>query len=108
VSFRLVLERLAEADLTAHADYLAHHYPAVAQAFIDAVERAFARLTALPEIGSPRAFRHARLEGIRMWPVPQFQHYLIFYRLVGEDIQVLRILHAAQDYTRFFRGEAEG
>jgi plasmid stabilization system protein ParE len=38
-----------------------------------------------------------------MWPVPQFQNYLIFYRVPGEEIQVLRILHAAQDYTRFFQ-----
>jgi toxin ParE1/3/4 len=103
VPLRLVLERHAEEDFTGHVDYLTQDRPAAALAFIDAVERAFARLAELPEIGSPRAFRNPRLEGIRMWPVPQFQNYLIFYRIAGEAIQVLRILHAAQDYTRFFR-----
>ena len=40
-----------------------------------------------------------------MWPVTGFRHYLIFYRVVDESIQVLRVLHAAQDYTRFFQEE---
>ena len=103
MSLRIFLERHAEEDFTDHVDYLAQDRPTVALAFIDAVEQAFTRLAELPEIGSPRAFRLSRLEGIRMWPVPQFQNYLIFYRIAGEEIQVLRILHAAQDYTRFFR-----
>jgi toxin ParE1/3/4 len=103
VSLRIFLELHAEEDFTGYVDYLAQERPAAALAFIDAIERAFARLAELPEIGSPRAFQNSRLEGIRMWPVPQFQNYLIFYRIVGEEIQVLRILHAAHDYTRFFR-----
>jgi toxin ParE1/3/4 len=103
VSLRIVLERHAEEDFTGHVDYLAQERPAAALAFIAAMQQAFARLADMPEIGSPRAFRHPRLEGIRMWPVPQFRNYLIFYRVAGEDLQVLRLLHAAQDYTRFFR-----
>jgi toxin ParE1/3/4 len=105
VSVRLVLERHAEEDFTAHAEYIARDRPAAALAFIEAVERALTLLADMPEIGAARSFRHSRLEGIRMWAVPQFQNYLIFYRVSAEGIQVLRILHAAQDYTRFFREE---
>jgi toxin ParE1/3/4 len=105
VSLRVVLERHAEEDFTGHADHIARDHPAVALVFIDAVERSLASLADMPEIGSPRAFRHSRLEGIRMWPVPEFRNYLIFYRITGDTIQVLRILHAAQDYTRVFREE---
>ena len=33
----------------------------------------------------------------------EYPSYLIFYRVAGDVLQVLRILRAAQDYTRFFR-----
>ena len=56
----------------------------------------------MPELGSPRAFQQTRLAGIRMWLVTGFRNYLLFYRVVGDELQVLRVLHAAQDYTRFF------
>jgi hypothetical protein len=31
-----------------------------------------------------------------------FRNYLLFYCVAGDALQVLRVLHAAQDYTRFF------
>ena len=57
MSVRVVLERHAEEDFTAHVDYIARDRPAAALAFIDAVENAFARLAAMPEIGTARPFR---------------------------------------------------
>jgi toxin ParE1/3/4 len=97
VSYRVVRERLAEIDLIKHVTYIARDRPSVALRFIDAVERAFERLAAMPEIGPVRQFHSPRLLGIRMWPVPDFRNYLIFYRFVAEEIQILRILHAARD-----------
>lgn len=102
MSYRILRERLAQQDIDEHADYMARDRPRSALEFVDAVERALTRLADMPELGSPRAFRHTRLAGIRMWPVPGFHNYLIFYRVVDESIQVLRVLRAAQDYTRFF------
>lgn len=99
----LVRARLAQQDIDAHANYIAHERPRSALAFVDAVEQDFARLAAMPGLGSPRAFQQTRLAGIRMWPVTGFPNYLIFYRVVDDLLQVLRVLHAAQDYTRFFR-----
>ena len=43
--------------------------------------------------------RHAE---IRWLVVPRYRNYLIFYRPFGETIMVVRVLHAAQDWTRFF------
>lgn len=105
MSYRILRERLAQQDIDEHADYIARDRPLSALEFVDAVEGAFARLADMPELGSPRAFHQTRLAGIRMWPVTGFRNYLIFYRVVDESIQVLRILHAAQDYTRFFQEE---
>jgi len=58
VSARVVRERLAELDLTEHLTYLARNRPSAALRFIDAVERAFERLAAMPEIGPVRQFRN--------------------------------------------------
>ena len=102
---RVVLERHAEDDLDEQVAFIARDNPAEALAFLDAVERAFARLADYPSLGSARAFRHSRLEGIRMWPVPAYPNRLIFYRVLDNAVQILRILHAAQDYTRYFRTE---
>jgi toxin ParE1/3/4 len=97
VSYRVVRERLAEIDLIEHVTYIAGDRPSAALRFIDAVERAFERLAAMPEIGPVRQFRNPRLLGIRMWPVPSFRNYLIFYRIAADEIQILRVLHAARD-----------
>ena len=59
-------------------------------------------LAANPAIG--RCIRHAtvRHADIRWLVVPKFRNYLIFYRPFQDTIMVVRILHAAQDWTRFF------
>jgi toxin ParE1/3/4 len=97
VSARVVRERLVELDLTEHVTYLARNRASAALRFIAAVEQAFERLAAMPEIGPVRQFRNPRLLGIRMWPVPGFRNYLIFYRIAADEIQILRVLHAARD-----------
>jgi plasmid stabilization system protein ParE len=43
--------------------------------------------------------RHA---DVRWFVVPRFRNYLIFYRPLQDTILVLRVLHASQDWTRFF------
>jgi plasmid stabilization system protein ParE len=39
---------------------------------------------------------------VRLWPVSRYRNYLILYREEPKQIRVLRILHAAQDWTRYF------
>jgi toxin ParE1/3/4 len=43
--------------------------------------------------------RHAQ---IRWFVVPKFHNYLIFYQPFQKTVMVIRVLHAAQDWTRFF------
>ena len=51
------------------------------------------------------AERHAQ---IRWFVVPAFRNYLIFYQPFDETIMVVRVLHAAQDWTRFFPQNSPG
>jgi len=60
-------------------------------------------LAQYPELGRRirnASSRHAR---IRWFVVSKFHNYLIFYQPFQETIMVIRVLHAAQDWTRFFR-----
>lgn len=53
------------------------------------------------------------LFSIHGWPVSAYGRSRVFvticffYRVMGDELQVLRVLHAAQDYTRFFREDAD-
>jgi toxin ParE1/3/4 len=97
---RLVRKRAAERDLAEQVDYIAAEHPPAARRYLLAVERAFERLLEMPEMGVQRAFKNKKLQGIRMWPVPGFGNFLIFYRVTQRSVQIVRILHGAQDVLR--------
>ncbi len=50
-----------------------------------------------PLIGTRNVCVNPKLDGLRMWFVKGFEHYLIFYRPFGNYIEVVRILHSAQE-----------
>lgn len=80
--------------------------PAVALAFIDALEDSFRQLADHPASGSPRYADELSLPGLRSWVVKDFP-YLIFYVERDEDIDVWRVLHAARDIPAWLREEPE-
>lgn len=97
-------ERHAESDLTEHILHLLGERPSAAVRFVDAIDRAFKRLARTPEVGARREFANPKLEGVRMWPVPGFKNYLVFYRVTLERVEVLRILHGARDVAGILEG----
>jgi toxin ParE1/3/4 len=56
----------------------------------------------MPEIGSRRRFNNPALLNVRVWPVKGFDKYRIYYRPLGDRIEILRILHAARDSDAIF------
>ena len=89
---------LAYADLESHVDYLTDHEGLeLAERFILAVYDAFDTLSANPEIGAPRQFDSPALSGLRLWPVPGFERWLVFYIPTGTTVQIVRVLHGARD-----------
>lgn len=87
----------AERDLDHHTIYIADDNPEAARRFLSATEATFTRLVEMPRLGSRRQFQNPELADLRMWPVPGFVNYLIFYRPTADGIQVIRVLHGAQD-----------
>ena len=73
----------------------AKHSPETAQSFMDGVQSSLARLQQMPEIGNLRT----ESEGLRQWPVKNFEIYLIFYRITDTAIEIIRVLHGKRDLT---------
>ncbi|MDQ2859623.1 MAG: type II toxin-antitoxin system RelE/ParE family toxin [Pseudomonadota bacterium] len=92
---RVFLTAAAEGDLEEIADHIAQDAPRRALSFVRDL-----RQSALGLAEAPRAFpfvpRYARL-GVRR---RVHGNYLILYRIEGERVDVLRIVHGARDYVR--------
>ncbi len=96
----------AEEDLESIHDFIALENPEAADRVRTTIlDRAdfFARNPELGRLIRNASPRHAQ---IRWSVVPSFRNYLIFCQPFGDSIMVIRILHAAQDWTRFFPGGA--
>ena len=94
---------LAEEDIDQIEDYISAHDPAAGARVRVAIVRQSIELGNTPERGM--ALMHPLGEqeiGVRLWPVSRYRNYLVLYRIEPVQIRVLRILHAAQDWTRFF------
>lgn len=94
---------LAEEDLDQIEDYIAERDPAVAARVRTAIVQEAIRIGRMPAKGM--ALRNPAAEheiGVRQWPVSRYRNYLILYRIEPKQIRVLRILHTAQDWTKFF------
>lgn len=95
---------LAEEDLDQLEDYISARDPAAAARVRTAIVRQSLQLEKAPGKGMVLTEPQSEREiGVRLWPDARYRNYLILYRVEPEQIRVLRILHAAQDWTRFFR-----
>ncbi len=88
----------AVADIEIHADYLeGNATPDVTQRFRTAITDAVAQIGVMPGLGAPRAVSDPRLSGLRMWVIPSFRNYLLFYLTPKDGIEIVRVFHGAQD-----------
>ena len=58
---------------------------------------AWGRLSGMPGIGSPYETANPRLAGLRCVRISGFPRYLVFYRSLEENIEVVRVLHGSRD-----------
>ncbi|MBZ0253907.1 MAG: type II toxin-antitoxin system RelE/ParE family toxin [Candidatus Methylomirabilis sp.] len=85
-------------DIAEVAARIAEDSESAAWRFVEATERVFDFLSRNPDAGAPRPeLSGGRLSDLRMWPVGGFEKYLVFYRHVGGEVQILRVLHGARD-----------
>ncbi len=89
----------ARRDLIRHFAYIGENGSlAAARRFLAAARATFAELTQSPGMGAPRKLE--KFPNVRMWRVRDFEAYLILYEPIGDHVEVMRVIHAAQDYHR--------
>ena len=87
----LVFTKLADADLHEILAYIEVHRPSTAVAVVQRIREKCELLASHPLIGQQRP----EFPGsIRSFPV---ERWVIFYRLVGETLEIQRILDGARD-----------
>ena len=92
----------AEDDLNSICEYIRRDNPPAAARVREAVLNAAQKLGLHPELGPALTNPKPRHKGVRMLLVREHPNYLLIYRFEPERILVLRMLHAARDWTRFF------
>ena len=93
-------------DLVRQLRYLAENADVeTAIRFDSAVENAESLLAETPYLGAARRFRDRNLENVRMWPISEFDEYLLFYQPIKNGIRLIRLLHAKEDYRRILGAE---
>jgi toxin ParE1/3/4 len=85
-----------EADLDEAWNRIARDSVSAADRLIDAVASTVSEIARHPHVGWQRPWKHHKLRGIRSWRVTGFTNYLIFYRIEGDAIAIVAVLHGAQ------------
>lgn len=88
----IVWAQLAENDLDAIEDYIALDKPQAAIDAIDTIEAKVQMLKLFPDMG-----KRGRVRGTRELvaaPLP----YVVVYRVIGDRIEIARVLHGAQQW----------
>lgn len=90
---KIVRTPLAEADLEQIWAYIARDNPVAADRLIRSISATFELLADNPDLG----IRQDDIRpGLRCKPVRR--NYLVFYELVGDELRILRVLHAARKH----------
>jgi toxin ParE1/3/4 len=96
---RAIVRPAARRDLIQHFAYIGENGSlTIARRFQAAARATFAELARSPGMGAPK--KVAKFPKVRMWRIREFEKYLIFYEPIGGDVEIMRVIHAAQDYNR--------
>jgi len=91
----------AERDLETILEDLQQNAPAVAERYATAFHEKAQVLARFPEPGRSRPEIAPAIRSTLVYP------YVIFYRIEGEVVQILRILRGKRDLQRIMREESE-
>lgn len=100
MSDRVIKRGAAKRDLKAHFVYIGADSEQAAFRFLSAAEESFQDLARNPLMGAVCQFRGQGARTFRRWRVNGFEKYLIFYRVIGDRIEIARVMHGARDLER--------
>ncbi len=89
----VVYSRLARQDLRDVFDYIAAENPAAAYRFVDMLEETCALFGKHPDMGTREMGYSTEIRSFSRGT------YVIFYRLIANQIEIVRVLHGARNRT---------
>ena len=92
----------AERDIEECFVHIAEDNLDIGLSFLVAVGNSLEQLTKFPLIGKTREFQNKSLRNVRMWHVKNYESYLIFYAVIENGIEVIRVLLGARDIEDLF------
>lgn len=92
----IIKRPLVRSDLSEIWDYIADDNETRADAFVDTIDLKFQELARHPNMGRSRDELE---EGLRSFPVGK---YVIFYRVMPEGVEIIRVLHGSRDLHAIF------
>ena len=102
MSLRVVQTPESLADIVRQADYYARRENvALAKRFTEAIKATAQLLASHPWIGKETDYAHPKLVEIRLFLVRKpFDKHLIFYRVRGGELDIVRFIHGMRDLPR--------
>ncbi len=86
----------ARADIEDALVYHVQEAPHMADAFLDALEKAVTHIQRAPGTGSPRHVQELGLPGLRFWGLSKFPFSLFYIEQAGQ-LWVIRLVHMSRD-----------
>lgn len=98
-NYKVVFLQTALDDLEEIVLYIAKDSKNSAIKLRDKIVECASQLQTFPKLGLPVPDRKIGESGFRMLIV---QKYLLFYKIYGDEINIMHILHGARDYPMLF------
>jgi toxin ParE1/3/4 len=99
----VVFNPVAVADLEEITEFIARDNPMAADEVREDLLISAERLGSCPQLGIRPRFSARRFAGIRFVPADKYPIYLLFYRELSEEIEVLRVLHGNRNLPPLFQ-----
>ncbi|ERT07922.1 plasmid stabilization system family protein [Lyngbya aestuarii BL J] len=94
---RYVINILASRDINDIAEYFANNNVAAGEEFFREFNRRCQQLVNFPNLGKSYAEIRPDLRGL------SFKGYIIFYRLLDDGVEILRVLSGRRNFPSFFQ-----
>ena len=104
MKLKLVILPMAQVDLYDTAEHISLTSVENARRFLASAHESFDDLLEMPGLGSKREFSQQGSAELRSWRIHDFENWLVFYRVVGETVEILRVLHGARDVEGLIEG----
>ena len=93
---RYIINRLACQDLDEIADYFSQNSLEAGKRFFLAFNQKCQQLVSFPNTGKSYAYIRPGLRGL------SFEGYIIFYRILKDGIEILRVLNGRRNFPTLF------